>query len=44
MGDHIQGNILGIFSKVIDIIKIMNKIGYNVSKIWNHELILEKKH
>ena len=36
-GDHIQGDIVGLLSKGIDIIKIMNKIGYDVSTIGNHE-------
>ena len=36
-GDHIQGNIIGLLSKGIDIIRIMNKIGYNASTIGNHE-------
>lgn len=36
-GDHIQGDIIGLLSKGIDIIKIMNKIGYDVSTIGNHE-------
>ena len=36
-GDHIQGDIIGLISKGLDIIEIMNKIGYNVSTIGNHE-------
>ena len=36
-GDHIQGNIIGLLSKGIDIIRIMNKIGYDASTIGNHE-------
>ena len=36
-GDHIQGNSYGYFSKGIDIINIMNKIGYDVVTIGNHE-------
>ena len=36
-GDHIQGDIVGLLSKGIDIIRIMNKIGYDVSTIGNHE-------
>ena len=37
VGDHIQGGPLGLLSKGLDIIKIMNKIGYDVSIIGNHE-------
>ena len=37
LGDHIQGDTIGIVSKGLEIIKIMNKIGYNVSIIGNHE-------
>ena len=36
-GDHIQGNIIGLLSKGLDIISIMNKIGYDASTIGNHE-------
>ena len=36
-GDHIQGNAYGYISKGIDIINIMNKIGYDVVTIGNHE-------
>ena len=36
-GDHIQGNAYGYLSKGIDIINIMNKIGYDVVTIGNHE-------
>ena len=37
VGDHIQGDIIGLLSEGLDIITIMNKIGYNVSIIGNHE-------
>ena len=40
-GDHIQGDIIGLLSKGQDIIEIMNKIGYNVSTIGNHEFDYE---
>ena len=36
-GDHIQGDTIGVLSKGIDIIDIMNKIGYDVVIIGNHE-------
>ena len=36
-GDHIQGDTIGVISKGIDIIKIMNKVGYDVVIIGNHE-------
>ena len=36
-GDHIQGGAIGILSKGSDIIDIMNKIGYDVVTIGNHE-------
>ena len=36
-GDHIQGGAIGLLSKGFDIIDIMNKIGYNVTLIGNHE-------
>jgi 2',3'-cyclic-nucleotide 2'-phosphodiesterase (5'-nucleotidase family) len=50
-GDHIQGGAIGILSKGSDIIDIMNKIGYDVVTIGNHEFdyginqltLLEKK-
>ena len=37
VGDHIQGDVIGLLSKGLDIISIMNKIGYNISTIGNHE-------
>lgn len=37
IGDHIQGGTLGAISKGEAIIKIMNKIEFNVSIIGNHE-------
>ena len=37
VGDHIQGGSIGLLSKGLDIIKIMNKIGYDVSILGNHE-------
>jgi len=37
VGDHIQGDIIILLSKGLDIITIMNKIGYNISIIGNHE-------
>ena len=37
VGDHIAGDSFGVISKGLDIMKIMNKIGYNVSVIGNHE-------
>ena len=40
-GDHIQGEIIGLISKGLDIIEIMNKIGYNVSTLGNHEFDYE---
>ena len=36
-GDHIQGDVIGLLSKGIDIIKIMNKVGYDVVTLGNHE-------
>ena len=36
-GDHIQGGAIGFLSKGFDIIDIMNKIGYNVTLLGNHE-------
>ena len=36
-GDHIQGDTIGVLSKGIDIINIMNKIGYDVTILGNHE-------
>ena len=36
-GDHIQGHTIGIVSKGQDIIDIMNKVGYDVVTIGNHE-------
>ena len=36
-GDHIQGGAIGLLSNGSDIIDIMNKIGYNVTLIGNHE-------
>ena len=37
VGDHIQGGTLGTISDGSAIIKIMNKIGFNVSILGNHE-------
>ena len=37
VGDHIQGNVLGAISSGSAIIKLMNKIGFNVSILGNHE-------
>ena len=37
IGDHIQGDTIGVLSKGLDIIDIMNKIGYDVATIGNHE-------
>lgn len=37
VGDHIAGDSFGVISKGLDVMKIMNKIGYNVSVIGNHE-------
>ena len=36
-GDHIQGGAIGLLSKGLDIIDIMNKIGYDVVTLGNHE-------
>ena len=36
-GDHIQGDTIGTLSKGQDIINIMNKVGYDVVTIGNHE-------
>ena len=36
-GDHIQGDTIGLLSKGIDVIRIMNKIGYDVVSIGMHE-------
>ena len=36
-GDHIQGNVYGYLSKGIEIINIMNLIGYDVVTFGNHE-------
>ncbi len=36
-GDHIQGGILGTITKGEDIIDIMNKVGYDVAILGNHE-------
>ena len=36
-GDHIQGNIVGLLSKGLDIIEIMNKVGYDIAVLGNHE-------
>ena len=37
VGDHVQGDIIGLLSKGLDIIEIMNKIGYDISTLGNHE-------
>ena len=36
-GDHIQGGAIGILSQGLDIIDIMNKVGYDVVALGNHE-------
>ena len=36
-GDHIQGGAIGLLSKGLDIIKIMNDIEYDVVALGNHE-------
>lgn len=36
-GDHLQGGTIGLISKGKSIIEIMNKIGYDVAIIGNHE-------
>ena len=36
-GDHIQGGSIGTLSKGLDIIDIMNEIGYDVVALGNHE-------
>ena len=36
-GDHIQGEAIGILSQGLDIIEIMNKVGYDVVALGNHE-------
>ena len=41
VGDHIQGNAYGFLSKGIEIIKIMNIIGYDVVTIGNQEFAYE---
>ena len=40
-GDHIQGNTYGFLSKGIEIINIMNMIGYDVATIGNQEFAYE---
>ena len=37
VGDHVQGGTLGAISEGSAIIKLMNKIGFNVSTVGNHE-------
>ena len=37
IGDHIQGSSIGVLSKGLDIINIMNEVGYNVTILGNHE-------
>jgi 2',3'-cyclic-nucleotide 2'-phosphodiesterase (5'-nucleotidase family) len=37
VGDHIQGDIIGLLSKGVDIISIMNEVGYDVAILGNHE-------
>ena len=37
IGDHFQGETIGLLSKGLEIINIMNKVGYNISIIGNHE-------
>ena len=37
VGDHIQGGTIGLLSKGLDIIDIMNKIEYDVAILGNHE-------
>ena len=41
VGDHIHGNAYGFLLKGIEIINIMNLIGYNVATIGNHEFSYE---
>ena len=36
-GDHIQGGTMGLITNGIAIIDIMNKIGYDVATLGNHE-------
>ena len=36
-GDHVQGGIMGVITKGEAIINIMNKIGYDVATLGNHE-------
>ena len=36
-GDHIQGGAIGLLSRGSDIIKIMNKLEYDVAALGNHE-------
>ena len=36
-GDHIQGGTMGLISNGLDIIDIMNKIGYDVVTLGNHD-------
>ena len=37
VGDHIQGGIIGAISKGNSIIKVMNKVGFDVAILGNHE-------
>ena len=37
IGDHIQGDVIGLISKGLEIIDIMNKIGYDISALGDHE-------
>ena len=37
VGDHLQGDTIGLLSKGLDIIEIMNKIGYDVVSLGMHE-------
>ena len=39
VGDHIQGGTLGAISDGSAIIKLINKVGFDVSTIGNHETI-----
>ena len=36
-GDHIQGGTIGLITNGIAIIDIMNKVGYDVATLGNHE-------
>ena len=36
-GDHIQGGTMGYVTKGIALIEIMNKVGYDVATLGNHE-------